>query len=377
MKPRATRFSTPWLVLWAWAFVSAATPALAQSPNEGAREQARPRGNLEMAQQWLLNRFRRDRPASRYERRHSSVVSAFREVVANPAKSTVEVLCDHDVVALGTVVAANGYILTKASDLHGDIVCKLHDNRRFDAEVVGVNKRHDLALLKIDADNLTPVVWTDQSETPVGSWLATPGLSEQPVSIGVISAAPRSIAAPRPILGVLLAQSEEGARIDEIMPGSGAEQANLQVGDVIVGCNDEEIKSREALIQRISQFQPGDTVTLMIRRGEESLKIEATLGPMSEPGEVNRHEFQNQLGGELSRRRAGFPSVFQHDTILQPHECGGPVVNLNGHAVGVNIARAGRVASYAIPASVVKEVLAELMHVKPVSLQDNAGKKMD
>ncbi len=378
MKPRATHLRARWFVLLAAAFLMAATPTLApaQRANPNNREQARPRGNFEMAQEWLLNRFRRERPAGKYERGHNSVVSAFREVVADPAKSTVEILCNHEPVALGTVVAANGYILTKASDLDGKIACKLHDDRRFEAELAGVNKQHDLALLKIDVDNLTPVVWTDQSDTPVGSWLATPGLAEEPLSIGVISAAARAIAAPRPILGVLLAQSDLGARIDQVMPGSGAEQAKLQIGDIILGCNEEEIKSREALIRRIGQFQPGDTVKLMVRRGEEQLQVDALLGPMSESGEVNRHDFQNQLGGELSRRRAGFPSVFQHDTVLQPNECGGPVVDLNGHAVGVNIARAGRVASYAIPTSIVKDVLAQLMHVKPVSLQESAGQKM-
>ena len=54
------------------------------------------------------------------------------------------------------------------------------------------------------------------------------------------------------------------------------------------------------------------------------------------------------------------PVVLQHDTVLRPNQCGGPVVNLDGQAVGVNIARAGRVASYALPASVVLPLLEEL-----------------
>jgi serine protease Do len=338
-----------------------------------SREDARPRNNRSFVEQLFRSAFNSERPAGRYERRHSSVVSAFREVVADPSKSTVVVISDLEPVALGAIVSPYGHILTKASDLKGKLVCKLTDNRRLEAELVGSNKQHDLALLKIDASGLTPIVWSDQSESPVGSWLATPGLSADPISIGVVSASPRGIASPRPILGVLLAQSDLGARIDEIMPGSGADQAKLQVGDVIMGVNDEEIKTRESLIQRIGQFQAGDTVKLQVRRGEESLKIDATLGPIDdEMSQINRHDFQNHLGGDLSRRRAGFPSVFQHDSILQPNECGGPVVDLNGHAVGVNIARAGRVASYAIPASVAKEVLASLMNAKPVSIQDEA-----
>ncbi len=353
------------LVLWA-------APAQAQNAQGGQPGASSPRGNLGPVSKWLMNRFRGESPAGKYERRHLSVVSAFREVVADPANSTVEVLCDHEPVALGAIVAANGYIITKASDLSGDIVCKLRDNRRYEAERVGLDKKNDLALLKIEADGLTPVVWTDQSEIPVGSWLATPGLEDDPLSIGVLSASARLIAAPRPILGVLLAQDEKGARIDEVMPGSGAEQAHLQVGDIICGVNDEEIKTRESLIQRIGQFESGDSVKLMIRRGEEALKIEALLGPLPEEGDISRHEFQNQLGSELSRRRAGFPSVFQHDTILRANECGGPIVDLNGHTVGINIARAGRVASYAVPASVVKQALASLMTAKPVTVEPSA-----
>jgi serine protease Do len=340
----------------------------AQERDRGSRER-RQRSNSSLVPQWLRSAFR---DAGVYERAHSSVISVFREIVADPVKSTVEVSADQETVALGTVVSDQGHILTKGSDLKGKIVCKLSDNRRYDAELLGVNKQHDLALLKIEAENLTPIVWSEAAETPVGSWLATPGLATDPVSIGVVSAIPRSIAAPRPILGVLLAQGERGARIENVMSGSGAEKAELKVGDVIFGVNGEEIASREALIERIGKFEPGDLVKLKVKRGEDDLEVEATLGPTDEmDSQINRHEFQNQLGGELSRRRAGFPSVFQHDTVLRPTECGGPVVDLDGRAVGINIARAGRVASYAIPAGMVKEVLAALLNAKPVSLEES------
>ena len=51
--------------------------------------------------------------------------------------------------ALGTVVAAEGYILTKASELEDDLSCRLKDGRHLNAEMVGVHEEHDLALLKI------------------------------------------------------------------------------------------------------------------------------------------------------------------------------------------------------------------------------------
>jgi serine protease Do len=68
------------------------------------------------------------------------------------------------------------------------------------------------------------------------------------------------------------------------------------------------------------------------------------------------------FGAVQSDRRYGFPLVFQHDTPLVPEECGGPVINLDGQVVGMNIARGGRVATYAIPADHLQQLLGEMLH---------------
>jgi S1-C subfamily serine protease len=47
----------------------------------------------------------------------------------------------------------------------------------------------------------------------------------------------------------------------------------------------------------------------------------------------------------------------QHDTILRPIDCGGPVVDLNGLAVGVNLTRADRVTTIALSAAAIRDVL--------------------
>jgi serine protease Do len=68
----------------------------------------------------------------------------------------------------------------------------------------------------------------------------------------------------------------------------------------------------------------------------------------------------DQMGGELSDNRAGYPSALQTDLTLEPSECGGPVVNLDGKAIGVNIARGGRVKSYAVPAKDLRALLGDV-----------------
>src|SRR5437879_4600643 len=84
-------------------------------------------------------------------RSNPKFVQVFREVVAGPSHCTVRVRNDGKDAALGLVVGADGWILTKAFDLKNKVTCRLEDGRVFDASVVGVHGLHDLALLKIDA----------------------------------------------------------------------------------------------------------------------------------------------------------------------------------------------------------------------------------
>ena len=63
------------------------------------------------------------------------------------------------------------------------------------------------------------------------------------------------------------------------------------------------------------------------------------------------------MGSKLSRRRKDFPLALQHDSMLQSNTCGGPLLDLSGDAVGINIARAGRVASYALPIETVLPII--------------------
>ena len=51
--------------------------------------------------------------------------------------------------------------------------------------------------------------------------------------------------------------------------------------------------------------------------------------------------------------------------MLKPNECGGPLVDLDGRVIGLNIARAGRTETYAIPSEVILQLLPELLAAKP------------
>jgi serine protease Do len=186
------------------------------------------------------------------------------------------------------------------------------------------------------------------------------GSGELPTAVGVVSAAPREIPMPQPVLGVMLEDTQAGVRIGSVMPESPAEEAGLEDHDVVLELNGKAVENREQLVKLIRGLRPGDTVDLLVRREDEKLTIQATLTEINSLAQGRRVDFQNSLGGPLSTRRWGFPSVLQHDTVLRPRDCGGPIVDLYGNAVGVNIARAGRVASYALPVSALAPVLDEV-----------------
>jgi serine protease Do len=279
------------------------------------------------------------------------------------------VLSDGTQVALGTLVHADGFLITKASELFGRLECQLRDGRRFPAALVGRDEPNDVALLKIDGHDLQVASWSDEDAVAVGSWLATVGLDDTPLAIGVVSAPMHAVPKPRPVLGVMLDDSERGARVGRVLPGSPAAEAGLRTGDVIFRLNDQQLESRDALIDAIGRRGVGDRVVLSVMRDDQSLSITAILQELSRVGNQQQAQLMDDLGGPLSSRRDGFPSVVQHDSVLRPRDCGGPVVDLDGKVVGVNIARASRVASYALPASAIRRLLATLLsdHVTPVS----------
>jgi serine protease Do len=270
-------------------------------------------------------------------------------------------------VALGTIVSADGYILTKGSELRGAVSCILRDGSAYDAKQVGYHKPSDLALVKIAAEGLKPVKFADRKAAIVGNWVAATGTESEPIAVGVISAAARKLYGEQALIenankgylgiGLETAEEEDGAVVRDVMPGAAAAKAKLKKGDVICELSGKSIKNRDALIALLENYRPGETVTVRVRRGEEELSLKVKLGSKSD---FDRGSFQNAMGGALSGRRTGFPTVIQHDTVIRPTDCGGPLVDLSGNVLGINIARAGRVETWTIPGDVVLPILKDL-----------------
>ncbi len=264
-------------------------------------------------------------------------------------------------IGSGFIISADGFILTNAHVVKDDegnteLTVRLHDGREFDAKVIGVDERTDVAVIKIDATGLPTVKFGDPNAARVGQWVLAVGAPfglEQTVTAGIISAKSRrlpdetyvpfiqtdvainpgnsggplfnmageviginsmiysrsggymGIAFAIPIdvalkvkdqliqfgrvqrgkLGVTiqgmdeeLAKSfgldkPEGALVSSVEPGSPAEAAGIQPGDIITAVDGQKVKDSGDLPRMIGERKPGEAVRVeLLRQGKRQEK---------------------------------------------------------------------------------------------------------
>ncbi len=98
----------------------------------------------------------------------------------------------------GFVIDADGYILTNAHVIEDadEIVVRLADRREFRADVIGADRRSDIAVVRIDASGLQPVVLGEPDALKVGEWVVAIGSPfgfEHSVTAGIVSAKGRNL----------------------------------------------------------------------------------------------------------------------------------------------------------------------------------------
>lgn len=268
----------------------------------------------------------------------------------------------------GFILSADGYILTNYHVVEdsNSITVSLYDGTEYDATLVGCDESNDIAVLKIDAEGLTPVVLGDSDNLNVGDQVVAIGnpLGELTFSLttGVVSALNREVtlssnvtmnliqtdcainsgnsggalfnmygevvgitnakyssssssssasidnigfAIPinqvygivksiiengyieKPFIGVsVLTVSDEtrkyglpgGASVQSVTADSPAEEAGLQINDIITKVNDTEIASSNDLVKLVRAANPGDVLTVTVYRQGKTLELAVTVG---------------------------------------------------------------------------------------------------
>jgi serine protease Do len=270
----------------------------------------------------------------------------------------------------GFIISEDGYVLTnhhvvKDAD---EIVVKLSDRRELSAKLIGSDARTDVALLKVDANDLPAVVIGDPQRLQVGEWvlaIGSPFGFEQSVTAGIVSAKGRSLpggnyvpfiqtdvainpgnsggplfnmdgqvvginsqiysrtggfmglsfSIPMDVvmnvveqikikgkaahgwLGVQiqdvtreLAESfgmrkPQGALVSKVMPGSPAEKAGVQTGDIITEFNGQAIETSADLPPMVGMAPIDENASLKIIREGDSKTVNLKIGLLPEQDE--------------------------------------------------------------------------------------------
>lgn len=295
----------------------------------------------------------------------------------------------------GFVLRSDGYIVTNNHVIEGAerVTVVMQDRREFRARVVGRDPNTDVAVLKVDAENLPALELANSDAIGVGDWVVALGYPlhlGSTATAGIVSAKGRNIgilrrdeeapaplehfiqtdaainpgnsggplvnlegevigintaiASPtgyysgygfavpinlaqrvaidliehgevrRPRLGVAIddvdpADAEvyqlnrpSGVEVVRVEPGTAADKAGIRLGDVVVGIEGTPVESSSDLMERLTRYQPGQTVRLDVIRYGKQLRVAVKLGAF-EPtvrtaaqGEVEREDGFSRLG---------------------------------------------------------------------------------
>jgi serine protease Do len=279
----------------------------------------------------------------------------------------------------GVIVSPDGYILTNYHVVQNakEIQVSLNDGRTFTGKVVGTDPQTDIALIKVNADNLPALTFADSNKVDIGDVVLAVGNPfgiGQTVTRGIVSAKNRvtssdmdedfiqtdaainpgnsggalvdidgrliginteiltrsggnqgiGFAVPsdlcrwvmdslvkyghvnRGFLGVEiqdltpgLAQafkmnSDQGALLSAVTPGSAAAEAGLQSGDVIVEFNGQPVQDASQLKLRVAETGPGVTVPVVIMREGQQKTLSVTLKEEPNKGVANANSENSQ-----------------------------------------------------------------------------------
>ena len=316
-----------------------------------------------------LNQISAERYVGPDEKRAPAILTEYFEATRSTQGGVVQIQDEGGNVCLGTVMTTDGYILTKASEVlrTSSPFCVLPDGSVSSFRRVATDETWDLMLIHVEADEFTSVEWSAEPVN-LGCLLITPDGQGRPMRPGVVGVSVRPLeTSSQGFLGVRLERSAYRAnqvKIVALLPGGAAKRDGLREGDIVLSLNGKDVRDVNDMIDRVRSFAPNTTVDVRILRGDLVHTVKVTLSPRFVTDDRDAPLARDRRSGDretyVSTHNSGFPEALQHDTDLYPDQCGGPLLDISGMAVGLNIARAARIISYALPASAVQRVFQQL-----------------
>ena len=302
-----------------------------------------------------------------------------------------------------TFVGSEGYFLTKASEVfqleRGVRLRRPGSTQAYAVRQVRRDAKLDLVLAQIipaggtPAEVFQPVQWASAAPQGLGQWLCAPALDTRPsarpeprpvkagptvtppvphLKLGVISAARRAIEgfgaalgismAPRPAPNAEPDESDDaedltndaptahnlpGILIRGVADDSPAQKAGVQGGDILLEVAGQKVDSLEGVNALVKKREPGEEIQIKLEREGEPLTKRVRLASRSRV--MANFAGDDYANGGVSIRTDNYAEVLQHDLPLNPIDMGGPLFDLEGRAIGINIARVDRITTFALP----------------------------
>ena len=266
---------------------------------------------------------------------------------------------------MGTVISSDGYILTKASEVGSNLSCEIN-GKTYQGILYAEDHENDLAIIKIDEKGLTAVEWSAHT---TGSFIYSPAQNDDELGFGIIghetAKFPKSfynVNSPEKNtgLGAVIEHAANEFKIAAFLPESPLKTSGAVIGDIVTSVNGIKTPDRKDVIDVISKLSPGTEISLEIKTPDGKTKNLVSTLIKEEEKEYPSTDRDYRVT-DFSKRRADFPAVFMHDAITEAWQCGGPVFDLNGKAVGINVARHNRTTTLAIPSEVIVRSIAKMM----------------
>jgi serine protease Do len=207
-------------------------------------------------------------------------------------------------VGSGFIISPDGFVLTNAHVVDGadDVYVTLTDKREYKAKIIGVDKRTDVAVVKIEGNNLPRLMIGDPNKLRVGEWviaIGSPFGLDNTVTAGIVSAKARDTGDYLPLIQTDVA----------VNPGnSGGPLINMR-GEV-VGIN-SQIYSRSGGYMGISFAVPID----------EAMRVAEQLRTS---GRVTRGRIGVQIGEVTKDVAESLGLAHAQGALIQRVEPGGP-----------------------------------------------------
>jgi hypothetical protein len=292
-------------------------------------------------------------------------------VLAPARRATVEVLLDGQLAILGTIVDTNGHVLTKRSEimthrgiLFGKLTCRLFDGELVAAKKAGDSPEDDAALLELSKPGPTPAPFSQEAESRRGAIVVIPIPGKDLSETGVVSLQRAfKIESRCGRLTLPVDSREAGVTVTNAVRQRDCAdlcksmRGSINEGDVITHIEGEATPDL-ATYHKIAKgaFVAGDFVQLSIRRKRTASQV---IFPIESDNPA--YSITTPRYVDVSMRLTGFPAVVIHDAMVTRRECGGPIVDLEGNVVGVNIARFHRCSTFAIPVQRIRQVVQTLL----------------